>query len=105
MEASTLLKWENNSWQIYGIIPYNILFTIDADNTGSAKRSDRGSATDLRCSLATLDRYSCLDSIFSEHYYFDPDVEKLGVSALFGAAQNTATRDSVTAATFNCTKF
>ena len=76
-----------------------------ADNTGSAKRSDRGSATDLRCSLATFDRYSCLDSIFSEHYYFDPDVEKLGVSALFGATQNTATRDSVTAATFNCTKF
>ncbi|MDB2445305.1 hypothetical protein N9X66_09150 [Gammaproteobacteria bacterium] len=112
MEEGSMLRWENNGWQLLRITPYNVLLTINAEltlkaeNTGTAKHSYGGHVRNLTCSFNNfLNQYSCLNSIRSEHYLFDPDTEKLGYSSLTGALGNDDKRDDVGAATFNCTKF
>lgn len=106
MVKSSMLAWENNSWNAYSVIPYNILFTINADNTGSAKRSTEDYASRLTCTSPLIGGYySCLTSSLLDHYLFSPDEGKLGFSALYGAISSSAKRDSVSSEIFNCTKF
>jgi hypothetical protein len=106
MVNSTMLAWENNSWEAYTITPYNILFTINADNTGNAKRSDEDYVSRFTCTSPLVgDYYSCLPSSFLSHYLFSPDEGKLGISDLYGAISTSANRDSVASQIFNCTKF
>lgn len=103
---NTMLMWENSSWRQTGIIPDNILITINADNTGSAKRSTEDYSNNLTCTSPRLGSYySCLDSALLEHYLFSPDEGKLGISSLYGAIMTSAERDTVSAEIFNCTKF
>lgn len=107
MVKSSMLKWENNRWNEYGVIPYSILFTIDADNTGSVKPSTEDNASRLTCTSPRYleSYYSCLTTSHSTHYFFSSDEEKLGVSHLLGAVLTSAERDSVSSGIFNCTKF
>lgn len=106
MVSSTMLSWENNTWRPYSVIPYNILFTINADNTGSAKRSDDDYVSRLTCKLPYIpSHYSCLTPSLAAHYLFSPDEGKLGISTLYGAISTSGNRDSVNAEIFNCTKF
>jgi hypothetical protein len=103
---NTMLMWENSSWRQAGIIPSNILITINADNTGSAKRSTEDYSTNLTCTSPRLGSYySCLGPALLEHYLFSPDEGKLGISSLYGAIMTSAERDTVSAEIFNCTKF
>lgn len=104
MEEGTLLNWENNSWENYGVAPYNVLFTLDTYTTGSVKKSNEDSADSLTCKYFG-GLYSCHDLSLGSHYYFNRDSGKLGFSALFGAIWNTPVRDSVGVSIFNCTKF
>tara|TARA_R110002074_G_C12431025_1_gene656843 strand:+ start:767 stop:1168 length:402 start_codon:yes stop_codon:yes gene_type:complete len=102
----TMLFWENSSWRQTGIIPDNILITINADNTGSAKRSSEDYSNNLTCTSPRVgSHYSCLDSALLTHYLFSPDEGKLGISSLYGAIMTSAERDTVSAEIFNCTKF
>ena len=107
MVKSSMLEWENNRWNAYGVNPYSILFTINADNTGSVKRSTEDNASSLTCTSPRYleSYYSCLTRIPSTHYFFSSDEGKLGVSYLFGAVSTNAIRDTVSSGIFNCTKF
>ena len=100
----TMLNWENNSWENYGVAPYNILFTLDTSTTGSVKKSNEDSADSLTCNYFS-GLVSCHDLSLGTHYYFNRASGKLGFSALFGAIWNTPNRDSVGVSIFNCTKF
>ena len=105
MEESTMLKWENNEWEVYGITPYNLLLTLNSDNTGSIDPSNDNEFS-IECSEARLDRISCLDAPKFTHFLFFPDTGKLGVSALVGATvDDREYRDSVSVKVYNCTKF
>jgi hypothetical protein len=104
MDESVMLKWENNEWEVYTITPYNLLLTLNSDNTGSIDRSDDEPFT-IECSAAYRNRISCLDRPKWSHFLFSPDTGKLSQSLLFGGTQTDRDRDSVTAKIFSCTKF
>lgn len=105
MEKSTMLRWEDNGWKNYAVKPYNILLTLNADNTGSIDPSN-GNEFSLECSETYLDRISCLDKSKFSHFLFSPDTGKLGISGLIGATlDGREYRDSVTAEVYNCTQF
>lgn len=97
----TMLNWENGNWNQRSINPAPLLLTIDGDNS-NYKRADVERI--LNCSKI-LSRFSCLDTIRSEHLYIDPATGKMGVSTLYGAILTGDTRDTVSAQVYNCTKF
>jgi hypothetical protein len=105
MEESTMLRWEDNGWKNYAVKPFNILLTLNADNTGSIDPSDDNEFS-IECSEEYLGRISCLDGPKWSHFLFSPVTGKLGVSRLLGATvDGREYRDSVSAEVYNCTKF
>lgn len=105
MESSIMLFWENNEWNPLTITPYNILLTLNADNTGSVDESRDTPTFSIDCSASYGSKFSCLDINEHDHFLLDPSTGKLGVSSLLGATMTGGYRDSVSAKVFNCTKF
>ena len=105
MEESTMLIWENSGWKEYRIQSYNLLLTLNADNTGSVDPTNDMSTWAINCSATLGNTISCLDVVQYDHLLFNPDTGKLGVSSLLGATMTGNNRDSVSAKIFNCTKF
>lgn len=105
MEESTMLRWEGNGWESYGLTPQNLLLTLNANNTGSVDQADVRPAYSIDCTAAGADRISCLDITKFGHLLFDPNTGRLGISQLVGATMTGGKRDSVQAKIFNCTKF
>ena len=102
-QAVALLKWENGSWERYGVVPIPLLVTIDGANS-SYKEGEYEYA--LSCSkIEYYAEVSCFDETYSEHLYFNLDNGKLGRSNLLGATDTDDRRDTVSAQIYNCTKF
>ena len=51
MEESTMLRWEDNGWKNYAVKPYNILLTLNADNTVMIKLYNKFSILGINCEL------------------------------------------------------
>ena len=107
MDAGTMLKWRNDtqSWQSLGIIPYNLLLTINGDGSGMEQPSDRPPTNYLSCEKVLAGKISCMNNIKTKHYLLDSDTGKLGISDLIGAISREEKRSDPFASVFNCTKF
>jgi len=104
MEAGSQLSWRDGGWNLRGVSPRTILFTINTDNTAKAKESGVDSELYLKCVKSSW--LSCLGDSDSTHYLFDSETGKLGVSYLLGAVSTSENnRDSIASVSFNCTKF
>lgn len=100
---STMLEWENGSWNSYRVAPVPLLLTIDGLNS-RVKEGDKES--EYACSiLVPIDKISCLDITQSSHIYLDRITGKMGTSLLYGATLTGDRRDTVSAHLYNCTKF
>ena len=102
----TGLSWENSSWRQRGINPTPLLLTIDGKNS-SYKRGDE--VVGIDCSKKYILRdfmTSCLDSLLSQHIYLETATGNMGMSSLYGVrSTSSASRDTVAARIYNCTKF
>ena len=105
-EAGTMLNWKNNRWEQSLITSHNILLTFNSDGTGLAKHSNSLETVIFECEENAIGEKSCLGGLFkASHYFFNSLNGKLGLSGLLGAVESKDRRDSITAFSFNCTKF
>ncbi|MDD9894554.1 MAG: hypothetical protein OXU24_02055 [Gammaproteobacteria bacterium] len=98
-----MLRWEDGSWETYGITPGTILLTVDGV---ASERKEGDSTTLLRCE-EVFDFITCRGLLLpSTHIIMDPTTGKLGMSELYGSLSTSSDyRDTVSVEVFNCTKF
>ena len=101
-QAGTMLRWESDRWETYGVAGQPVLFTID-EASSTYKEGER--EVPLICAVYFSPYVSCFDITTGDHLLFNPNNGKLGRSALLGATDTGDRRDTVSAQVFNCTKF
>lgn len=106
LTKGALLAWEDNSsWEIYrqSSANSNVLLTVDGVNS---RLKITGEDFAMTCLDVALDRVTCYEAILgTEYIILDRTTGKAGRSFLAGAVQSGSSRDSVSAAAYDCTKF